>query len=49
MLCLPEEAKAYLCLEPTDMRRSFDKLSSMVEAYIGQDCMSGHLFLFRNR
>lgn len=46
---MPEGSKAYLCLEPTDMRKSFDKLSIMTEEYIGKDPTSGHMFLFRNR
>jgi transposase len=49
MLCLSESTKAYLCLEPTDMRRSFDKLSVMASEYVGKDPTSGHMFLFRNR
>ena len=49
MLCIPEGAKAYLCLEPTDMRRSFDKLSLMTREYLGKDPQSGDFFLFRNR
>jgi transposase len=31
------------------MRRSFDGLAMMVEYLIGQNPLSGHLFVFRNR
>ena len=31
------------------MRKSFDGLFAAVEAIVGQDPLSGHLFLFRNR
>ena len=31
------------------MRRSFDKLSGMVRECLGQEPMSGHFFIFRNR
>lgn len=31
------------------MRRSFDSLSEMVREQLGEDPMSGHLFLFRNK
>jgi transposase len=41
--------KIYACLEPTDMRRSFDGLMGMVQQLLAQDPLSGHLFLFRNR
>jgi transposase len=31
------------------MRRSFDGLGQIAEAVVGEDPMSGHLFVFRNR
>lgn len=41
--------KIFLCTEPTDMRRSFDGLSGMVQTIMKLDPLSGHLFVFRNR
>lgn len=41
--------KVFICTEPTDMRRSFDGLSGMVQSVLKLDPLSGHLFLFRNR
>lgn len=41
--------KVFICTEPTDMRRSFDGLSGMVQSVLKADPLSGHLFLFRNR
>lgn len=41
--------KIFLCTEPTDMRRSFDGLSGMVQSIMKLDPLSGHLFVFRNR
>jgi len=41
--------KVFICTEPTDMRRSFDGLSGMVQSILKHDPLSGHLFLFRNR
>jgi len=49
MLSLPPSVRIFLCLESTDMRRSFDGLSRMVEDILRQDPFSGHLFVFRNR
>lgn len=33
----------------TDMRCGFDRLAEQVRAVIGQDPLSGHLFVFRSR
>ena len=49
MLTLPRSVRVFVCREPCDMRRSFDGLSRMVEAVVGGDPFSGHLFVFRNR
>lgn len=49
MLRLPSSIRTYLCREPTDMRRSFDRLALMAQEVIRQDPLSGHVFVFRNR
>jgi transposase len=49
MLRLPASVRIFLCLEPTDMRRSFDGLSGMVQSILEQSPTCGHLFVFRNR
>lgn len=49
MLSLPSAVRIYLCREPTDMRRGFDRLAEMVRCVIGQDPLSGHVFVFRSR
>ena len=49
MLRLPVSVRVFLCLIPVDMRRSFDGLSSMAQQVVGQDPLSGHLFVFRGR
>jgi transposase len=49
MLGLPASVRVLLCLEPTDMRRSFDGLCALVAGTLGEDPASGHLFIFRNR
>lgn len=49
MLSLPLPVRVYLCLEPTDMRRSFDGLCRMVREYLGADPLSGDLFVFRSK
>jgi transposase len=46
---LPAAVRVFLCTKPTDMRRGFDGLQGMVREYLGQDPLSGHLFLFLNR
>ena len=49
MLSLPSAVRIYLCMEPTDMRRGFDRLAEMVRSILRQDPLSGHLFVFRSR
>jgi transposase len=46
---LPAAVRVFLCTQPTDMRKSFDGLFGMAREYLGQDPLSGHLFLFLNR
>jgi len=49
MLSLPSSVRIFVCLEPADMRRSFDGLARMAREVAGWDPSSGHLFVFRNR
>ena len=41
--------QAWICIEPTDMRRSFDGLSLITRSIIRQEPTSGHLFVFFNK
>ena len=49
MLSLSELVRIYVCLAPTDMRKSFDSLAALVQDWLGHDPLSGHLFVFRSR
>ena len=49
MLMLSPAVKIFLCVQATDMRRSFDKLAEMTRSVLMQDPFSGHLFVFFNR
>ena len=42
-------ARIYLAVAPTDMRKGFDTLAALVREFLGQDPLSGHLFLFVSR
>ena len=42
-------AKVYVGIEAVDMRKGFDGLYGLVRDQLGQDPLSGHLFLFSNR
>lgn len=44
-----QAARIWLATEATDMRCGFDRLAERVRAVIGQDPVSGHLFVFRSR
>jgi transposase len=46
---LPAAVRIFVCTGPADMRKSFDGLVGMVHEFLGQDPLSGHLFLFFNR
>jgi transposase len=49
MLTLPPAVRLFVCTQPTDMRRGFDRLARMVEQVLQRDPYSGHLFVFRSR
>jgi transposase len=49
MLSIPPSVKVFVVLGGTDMRNSFDGLSGAVQQAIGQDPLSGHLFVFANK
>ena len=44
-----QAARIWLATEATDMRCGFDRLAERVRAVIGQEPLSGHLFVFRSR
>jgi transposase len=46
---LSAAVRVFFCTRPTDMRKSFDGLSGLVQECFGQDLLAGHLFLFVNR
>ena len=41
--------KIYIAVEAVDMRKGFEGLYGLVRDQLGQDPLSGHLFLFTNR
>jgi len=43
------QVRVWLHTWPTDMRKSFDGLSALVKNVLGEDPVSGHLFVFVNR
>jgi transposase len=49
ILNLPPSVRIYAAAQPVDMRKAFDGLSAAVEQVLGQDPLSGHLFVFINR
>ena len=42
-------AKAYVCAEPVDMRKSIDGLAQLVAPLLGGDAFSGAVFVFLSR
>jgi transposase len=49
MIMLPSAVRIFLCTRSTDLRKSFDGLTGLVQDCFGQDALTGHLFLFLNR
>ena len=49
MINLPPTVRIFLATAPADMRRGFDGLAALTTSALGQDPLSGHLFVFRNR
>jgi transposase len=44
-----QASRIWLATEKTDMRCGFDRLAERVKTVIGEDPLSGHLFVFRSR
>jgi transposase len=44
-----QSGRIWLAAEAADMRCGFDRLAERVQAVIGQDPLSGHLFVFKSR
>jgi transposase len=49
MLNLGLTGRLWLCTTPVDGRKSFDGLAAVVTGHLGQDPLSGDLFVFKNR
>ncbi len=49
MFGLGPATKIYVAAEAVDMRQGFEGLYGLVRDHLGQDPLSGHLFLFTNR
>ena len=49
MLTIPAAVKIYVAPGATDMRKAIDGLSALVREALGEDPLSGHLFVFANR
>lgn len=43
---LPSTVRIFVCTEPQDMRRSFDKLAQVTRDVLGEDPQSGALYVF---
>ena len=49
MFGLGPATKVYIAVEGVDMRKGFEGLYGLVRDHLGEDPLSGHLFLFTNR
>ncbi len=46
---IPDTVRIFVCTEPVDMRKSFDTLALATRILMGEDPMSGALFVFVNK
>jgi transposase len=49
MLSIPGNTRIFICLQPVNMRKSFEGLSALVEQLFPGELLSGALFIFLNR
>ena len=49
MFGLSSATRVFVAVDPIDMRKGFDGLFGLVRDTLGEDPLSGHLFLFTNR
>lgn len=49
MFGLGPATKIYIAIEAIDMRKGFEGLHGLVRDHLGEDPLSGHLFLFTNK
>jgi transposase len=49
MLTFPSGVRLFLAAEPTDLRKTFDGLSALVQGSFEREPTSGDLFVFLNR
>ena len=49
MFGLGPATRIYVAVEAVDMRKGFEGLYGLVRDHLGQNPLSGHLFLFTNR
>lgn len=49
MLSLSPTLRIFLCVQPADLRKSFDGLAALVRSALGDDPLCGHWFVFKNR
>lgn len=49
MLTFPSSVRLYLATAPTDLRKGFDGLSTLVQSELGLSPLRGDLFIFLNR
>ena len=49
MFGLTKATRIFAAVEPVDMRKGFEGLYGLVRDRLGEDPLSGHLFLFTNK